>query len=270
VAQMLCSLPGVLAPGGRYACMVFAPHEDSMLRGTAAAYAARGWGVHGPTAGLRAHPKEVRANARSRSARLHTLEAPAAPSDTSNGDQLSLVDTGFNLALEPYLMPQTLSLRRSLPPGGAQVLLGAFAAKAAKDGARSAGVPDAAAGKSVEGGAPAAAPGGRVTLQDVKHKLAPGLRSVEFTAEDGYSSGEWDGDSGSSDSEGVQGGRDSGDEWETDTGAELDAQEEEELMFHTMTQSLRVTLSDSNGDEQSKIVSVRGNSKPSYTPAPER
>ena len=265
VAQVLRSLPSVLAPGGRFACMVFAPHEDTMLRATTAAYVQHGWGTVGPDAGLRAHPREVRANARSRSARLHTLVAPA-----ERGGSLSLAETGFNASLEPYLMPQTLSLRRALPPGGAEVLLGEFAAKAAKDTARSGGKAAAAGASSVDTAATAAAGTDRrrVTLADVQDQLAPGVRSVEFVddGEGGYSSGDW---GGSSDGEGA-GASSGSDGWESDEGTDLDAQEEEELMFHTMTQSLRVTLSDSSGSHQSKIVTVHGSSKPHHTPAPER
>ncbi len=269
VAQLLQSLPQLLSPNGRFACMVFAPHEDHMLRTTAQAYSAVGWNKAEEEEGLRPHPKEVRANPRSRSARLHTLVAPS-----HRASEMPLSATGFNLDLEPYLMPQTLSLRRPLPPGGAQSLLGAYAVKAAKDAARSGGLSTTPPAHDSGAGSDELSNTKRITLEDVQGKLAGGVRSVEFVSEDGYSSGDWSPEgepvNGSDDSDSVEDNQMTGREWESDEGDDLDAQEEEELMFTAMTQSLRVTLSDSHGAKRTKIVTVSSSQQaPQYVAAPE-
>jgi hypothetical protein len=154
------------------------------------------------------------------------------------------------------------------------LLLGAFAAKTDNDKQRAAPSSEVAAG-SADTTAPLSSKK-RVTMADVQEKLAGGLKGVSFTAEQGYSSGDWsdapgdehsEGEESSSDSDSVSardGGTGSGSD--SEEGVSLGAAELEDLMFGAMTQTLRVTVTDREGNETSKVVTVRGEAPPPTPP----
>jgi 16S rRNA (cytosine1402-N4)-methyltransferase len=74
LAQLLRSLPYVLAPGGRAAVISFHSGEDSLVAASFAAGLAGGLYSAAPAEPIRPSPAEVRANPRARSARLRWAE----------------------------------------------------------------------------------------------------------------------------------------------------------------------------------------------------